>query len=279
MNISINNNTKSASFYKAISAIRNFVIAAIIISAGLDSTACKLHKSESKYYIGGFGGISKTLSNKIIEENTQTSFRITKPSSLYAGLIGYKITPGIATEFSIEYKKKYPIFVTLAEQNGGDTVKTNASARNYMTNFVYKLKENDLFHPYITLGLGIGRVKLQEASIPYKISNGAGGIIDTYKVKFSSSYSNSFSWEAGIGAQKSITRDLAINAGVNLHVTKNIIINSLAINTAKTSEVFMNRLSSGGVPTDKDVQYDKLKFNRTFGAFEIIVGFTYNLPI
>ncbi|MDX1923815.1 MAG: outer membrane beta-barrel protein [Rickettsiaceae bacterium] len=247
-----------------------------LLSQSISAQAEELKSKDFKrFYIGGFGGYSKTIDNHFKDKKTNTTFYIKDPSVTYGGLLGYKITEDVMVELSFEQKVKYPVVIQLDKKYGGEKAKSWASADVYMINFVYNLNDFSGIQPFVKIGAGIEQIKLKQTQIMFDLPNG----MNVAKLKTARHTSNSLAMEFGIGASKKITDDFSLNVSANLHVAKNAKMKVYTFNQDKTTANFLDAYNASRLPTASDVAYDQKTVKQTFGVGEITVGFTYDLPI
>ncbi len=235
-----------------------------------------------RFYIGGFGGASKTLSNSFKDKETGTTFVMKSPSPFYGAMVGYRITPDISMELSFEQKSRYPVKIQLDPKYGGDKVASRASANAFMLHFVYNLNDYSGFQPFVKLGLGLEQIKLKQANIPLPqipLPQGLLPVTGGHKLRTANHTSNCLAMELGLGVSKKITNEFAVNVGANLHIAKNAKMKAYAFNEDKTKAAFMQKMMNGTQPTANDIVYDMKTIKQTFGVGEISIGFTYDLPI
>ncbi|NDB82099.1 MAG: hypothetical protein EB127_05060 [Alphaproteobacteria bacterium] len=258
------------------------LLAATLTSSQTFANDCKICSEEDfkRFYIGGFGGYSKTAANSFKDKDTGATFHMKEPSPTFGAIVGYKITPDIMVEFSYEQKTKYPVTLTLAEKDGGDKLSSRASASTYMINFVYNLNDYNGFQPFVKLGAGTEQIRLKEATIPHEISLPHGlPSVRAPKLKTARYTSNCLALELGVGVSKKITEDFSVNLSGNLHIARNAKMKAYTINEGKTTASIAAAIGSRQQPNASHVVYDLKTIKQTFGVGEITIGFTYNLPI
>ncbi|MDX1917161.1 MAG: outer membrane beta-barrel protein [Rickettsiaceae bacterium] len=233
--------------------------------------------SSKNFYIGGFGGVSKTLQRSFTDKATESKFIIKKPSPTFGGFVGYKITPDIMVELSHEQKNNYPITIQLAQKYGGDTASTRAIAKSTMLSFVYNLNDYNGFQPFIKLGVGLEQISLKQTNIDFTFG-AAPYTFPGYKLKTAKHTSNCLAYEIGLGVSKKITEDFSINLLGKIHVANNAKLKIYTANADATKASAEKTALSGGIPSSSNVVYDLKTIKQTFGVAEITVGFTYNLP-
>jgi opacity protein-like surface antigen len=205
---------------------------------------------KGRFYVGFEGGVSVPAAKAF--KNKETKARVSmKRSPLYTGLIGYEFAPGMYLEFSASSQPNFGVGIKLPEDKGFG--RTKAAAKVYMLNLAYDLMEVGGITPYVVLGAGMAKVTVKEKEINHL----QYPVVSMKTVRRSS---NSFAWQAGLGAAYKVNDNLRLTASAKLQVINNVKMHYLKINetTYKTT--------------------DRGTMKRKIGTGEFALGFTYALP-
>jgi opacity protein-like surface antigen len=209
---------------------------------------------KGRFYVGFEGGVSVPAMKAF--KNKETKARVSmKRSPLYTGLIGYEFAPGMYLEFSASSQPNFGVGIKLPDNKGFG--RTKAAAKVYMLNLAYDLMEVGGITPYVVLGAGMAKVTVKEKEILHPQYPAAWNIISMKTVRRSS---NSFAWQAGLGAAYKVTDNLRLTASAKLQVINNVKMHYLSLN------------KDTGKPTDRGTMKKKI------GTGEFALGFTYALP-
>lgn len=242
------------------------------ITSSISTSAFAEGDEFKRFYIGGGAGVSKMVYSKFKDKSSGTSFILKKPTQLFYGNIGYKVTEDMMVEFSYENKPKYPAVIQLAEKYGSKKAKTSAIAELYLINFIYNLQDIGEIKPYFLIGGGYAKVRVKSTGI--EASDLAAMNIKSNAFAIRDRTSDCFAWQIGVGASKNVTEDLSIRIGAKLQVIPAAHVNVKYVDEDATKA----KLLSGLLRSESDVVYKERKIKKMLGAGEITLGFNYNLP-
>ena len=119
--------------------------------------------AEYRGYFGVSGGLSLPLKNKFsIKDDGQTFDTKVKKSNMATVALGYNLGDGVAIEFGVDFKPKYPMKVMLPNNLSLDT---KAVANIYMLSVVYDFAKVGELTPYFVAGIGLGDIRIKGGSV------------------------------------------------------------------------------------------------------------------
>jgi opacity protein-like surface antigen len=233
---------------------------ALLLIAGTSVLSASLsHAEESNMYLGISGGLSLPLKSSFKikgkdERTGQTQTIESKIKKSYMGTVdfGYRIAEGVAIEFSVDFKPKYPMKVNLPNNYG--SAKTKASANIYMINFVYDFAKLGDMTPYFTAGVGLADVNLKSTSVTSAALGGATIF------KLEKNRRKALAYQLGLGMQYPITDAISFDAAVKFQAITNVKIKYKKLNTANTTTLAL---------VDKSTK-------QHLGVGEVVAGLVFN---
>lgn len=243
------------------------------ITSSISTSAFAEGEDFKRFYVGGGAGISKMVYSTFKDKSSGTAFILKKPTQLFYGNLGYKVTEDIMVEFSYENKPKYPAVIQLSKKNGGKKAKTSAIAELYLINFIYNLQDIGEIKPYFLIGGGYAKVRVKSTGIASP--DLAALNIKANEFAIRDRTSDCLAWQIGVGASKNITEDLSIRLGAKLQVVPAAHLNVKYIDEDATKA---SLAKAGPAASESDVVYKERKIKKMLGAGEITLGFNYSLP-
>lgn len=251
--------------------MKKYIKNLILVSLFIQATTTKA--TTDKYiYIGGKYGVSDPIVKSFKHHESSTIIRL-KKSHIYGGKVGYSFYPGMMLEVSGTHQPKHRMnyrlpAISLSSILPGLSIPetdgtTGVVANVFTLNLVYEMQEMTplAIKPYAIFGAGIANIAIKPTISYWKAPAILGGN-DVAFFRIKKTRQNCLAWQAGLGFNKELVKNLSIDLTAKMQVVDTIRIKYQTLNMNTNS--FDNGINS---------------IKKTIGVGEFTVGLTYKFAL
>ncbi|MCT4635134.1 MAG: outer membrane beta-barrel protein [Rickettsiales bacterium] len=156
---------------------------------------------KSPFYARIDAGLSQP-SEKLDNNNTYYNQKLLR-SEFYGAGIGYIFNKNIRSDLTLTGRTNYKFSFDGSYDGDNITANQQISSTTLMLNTYYNAPVNEIFSPYVNVGLGLSRISMGDYSSNYNAGD--------FTVSSGSNSNYDLAWNVGFGLQSKLTNDFSFD--------------------------------------------------------------------